>query len=149
LLGTAEATPGTTNAATPGPLDANGNTLYPALGLEGVKNLTPGEGLSSHKEINENGDSLLVVSYKSKVNDTNYVVEEAAEVLKSDVKMVGTRDFKYAMVNVYYGQPGSLLTMKAPTEAIANYAQGRIDLLKLKELSDIHINGIKVGTNGY
>jgi len=36
-----------------------------------------------------------------------------------------------------------------PTEAAANYASGKIQQLQLLQLSDIHINGEKVGPNGY
>jgi hypothetical protein len=38
--------------------------------------------------------------------------------------------------------------MRANTEAIANFESGRIDLARLKQLSDISINGVKVGPNG-
>lgn len=118
------------------------------MGLEGVKALTPGEGLNSHREIDPNGNSVLVVSYKSKLNDANYVMQEAADVMKNDVKTTGTKDFKTMLVNVYYGAQGNVLSMKANTEAIANFEGGRIDLARLKQLSDISINGIKVGPNG-
>ncbi len=146
LLGTEE---GTATTATAGenltPVEAEGNTNYPALGLEGVRSLTPGEGLNSHKEPDTNGDPMLVVSYKSKLNDANYVIQEAAEVMKNDVKTVGTKDFKSMLINVYYGLQGNVLSVKANTEAAANYESGKIDLLRLKQLSEITINGVKVG----
>ncbi len=145
LLGTEEATPTTATAGeNPTPVEAGGNTNYPALGLEGVRNLTPGEGLNSHKEPDSNGDPMLVVSYKSKLNDANYVIQEAADVMKNDVKTVGTKDFKSMLINVYYGQQGNVLSVKANTEAAANYESGKIDLLRLKQLSEISINGVKV-----
>ncbi len=146
LLGTDEVTPTTTTASeNPTPVEAGGNTNYPALGLEGVRSLTPGEGLNSHKEPDTNGDSMLVVSYKSKLNDANYVIQEAADVMKNDIKTVGTKDFKSMLINVYYGLQGNVLSLKANTEAVANYESGKIDLLRLKNLSEISINGVKVG----
>jgi hypothetical protein len=147
LLGLVEATPTTASAAST-PVTGTSNAGYPAMGLEGVKALTPGEGLNSHRETDTNGNPALVVSYKSKLNDANYVVQEAADVMKNDVKTVGTKDFKSVVVNVYYGPQGNALTMKAPTEVIANFDAGRIDLARLKQLSDISINGVKVGPNG-
>ena len=149
LLGIAEATPTTATAnGNPTPAEAMGNTNYPAMGLEGVKNLTPGEGLNSHKEPGPNGEDILVVSYKSKLNDANYVIQEAADVMKNDVKTVGTKDFKSMLINVYYGTQGNALSLKANTEAVANYGAGKIDLARLKQLSEISINGVKVGPNG-
>jgi hypothetical protein len=76
------------------------------------------------------------------------VVQEAADVMKNDVKTTGTKDFKTMLVNVYYGSQGNVLSMRANTEAIANFESGRIDLARLKQLSDISINGVKVGPNG-
>jgi hypothetical protein len=146
LLGTEEATPTTASASEDlTPVESSGNTNYPALGLEGVRSLTPGEGLNSHKESDVNGDPMLVVSYKSKLNDANYVIQEAAEVMKNDVKTVGTKDFKSMLINVYYGQQGNVLSLKANTEAAENYESGKIDLLRLKQLSEVSINGVKVG----
>ena len=146
LLGTEEATSTTASASENStPVEAVGNTNYPVLGLEGVRSLSPGEGLNSHKEPDTNGDPMLVVSYKSKLNDANYVIEEAAGVMKNDVKTVGTKDFKSMLINVYYGQQGNVLSLKANTEAVANYESGKIDLLRLKQLSEISINGVKVG----
>jgi hypothetical protein len=148
LLGTEEPTPtiGMANENST-PVEAGGNTNYPVMGLEGVRALTPGEGLNSHKEPDANGDPMLVVSYKSKLNDANYVIQEAADVMKNDVKTVGTKDFKSMLINVYYGQQGSMLSLKANTEAASNYESGKIDLLRLKQLSEISINGVKVGPN--
>ena len=148
LLGSEEATPtiGTAIGSLT-PVEASGNTNYPAMGLEGVRALTPGEGLNSHKEPDTNGDPMLVVSYKSKLNDANYVIQEAADVMKNDVKTVGTKDFKSMLINVYYGEQGNVLSLKANTEAASNYESGKIDLLRLKQLSEISINGVKVGPN--
>jgi hypothetical protein len=149
LLGIVDATPTTANAnGAQTPVEAGGNTNYPAMGLEGVKNLTPGEGLNSHKETDVSGNPMLVVSYKSKLNDANYVIQEAADVMKNDEKTVGTKDFKSMLINVYYGQQGNVLSVKTNTEAVANYETGKIDLARLKQLSEISINGVKVGPNG-
>jgi hypothetical protein len=41
------------------------------------------------------------------------------------------------------------MTLLTSTQAAANFASGRIDRQKLLELSDIRINGEKVGPNGY
>lgn len=147
LLGLTEPTPTTANAQEP-PATTPMAGVYPAMGLEGVKALSPGEGLNSHRETDPNGNGILVVSYKSKLNDANYVVQEAADVMKNDVKTTGTKDFKTMLVNVYYGSQGNVLSMRANTEAIANFESGRIDLARLKQLSDISINGVKVGPNG-
>jgi len=141
----------TTNAsATPQPVDASGNTLYPAMGL-GFKNLTPGEALNSHVEKGTDGSQSLVISYKSKLTYVPYLQEEAAGVIKEAVNSVGPgfKDFKEIKIRVYYGQNGGYLEMTTPIGVAVDYAAGKTDLLKLKELSEIHINGIKVGSNGY
>jgi hypothetical protein len=146
LLGVEEAGSPTNNASAPA--EAQGNTNYPALGLEGVKNLTPGSVINSHREQTPYGD-VAVLSYQSKLNDPTYVEEEVAGVMKNSVNSVGTTDFKYLWFHVYYGLNKNELSMETPVEAAANYASGKIDLEKLKQLSEIHINGIKVGSNGY
>ncbi len=147
LMGLSEPTPTTSTAqAAPATTPLGGN--YPVMGLEGVKQLTPGEGLNSHRETDPRGNGLLVVSYRSKLTDANYVVQEAADVMKNDVKTTGTKDFKTMLVNVYYGTQGNVLSMRSNTEAVANFEGGRIDLARLKQLSDISINGVKVGPNG-
>lgn len=141
-------------AATPGnpaetPVDAAGNTLVPDAGTVpalGFNNISKDQVLNTHFDKNPNGDTIIVVSYKSNLTFVPYLYQEAAEVIKTSVNSVGT-GLKGISTRVYYGK--NELTLETTTQAAANYASGKIDQLKLLQLSDIKINGAKVGPNGY
>jgi len=143
LLGT-EPTP--TVVATP-PVEANGNTQVPEAGgvpAIGFTNLTPDQVLAAHFDKNGNGEPIVAVSYRSQLSYGPYLYQEAADVIKASVKTVGT-GLKAIATRVYYGK--NELTLVTPTEVAANYASGRINEPQLLQLSDIHINGVKVGPN--
>jgi hypothetical protein len=59
---------------------------------------------------------------------------------------VGT-GLKEIKTNVYYGK--NEMIMVTPSPAAANYASGKINQIQLMQLSDIHLNGVKVGPNAY
>ena len=48
---------------------------------------------------------------------------------------------------VYYGK--NELALVTPSSVAANYALGRIDEKALLQMSDVRVNGTKVGPNGY
>ncbi len=144
LLGTEAPTP--TTGATP-PLEAIGNTLVPEAGgapAIGFTNLTPDQVLAAHFDKNAQGEPIVAVSYRSQLTYGPYLYQEAADVIKASVKTVGT-GLKAITTRVYYGK--NELTVETPTEVAANYAIGRISEPQLLQLSDIHINGVKVGPN--
>ncbi len=143
LLGTEEATPTVT---TP-PVEANGNTLVPEAGgvpAIGFTNLTPDQVLTAHFDKNSAGETTVAISYRSQLTYGPYLYQEAADVIKASVKTVGT-GLKAITTRVYYGK--NELTLVTPTEVAANYATGRIGSSQLMQLSDVHINGVKVGPN--
>lgn len=150
LLGTVEATPtSTTVGVVQTPVDANGNSITPEAGnvaVLGFNNLSPDQVLNAHFDKNSNGDSVIAVSYRSNLTYVPYLYQEAAEVIKTTVNSVGT-GLKEISTRVYYGK--NELTMVTPSPVAATYSTGKIDQTKLLQLSDIHINGVKVGPNGY
>jgi hypothetical protein len=151
LLGTTEGEPNTLSgtASTPTQVEASGNTLYPEAGgvpALGFNNLSADQVLNTHFEKNTEGKPIIVVNYRSKLTIVPYLYQEAAEVIKTTVNSVGT-GLKEISTRVYYGK--NELSLLTPTEAAANYASGKIQQLQLLQLSDIHINGEKVGPNGY
>ncbi len=148
LLGTAEATPTTANASQT-PVDASGNTMTPEAGgipAIGFNNVAKDQVLNTHFDKNGNGDPVLMVSYRSNLTFVPYLYQEAIEVIKTSVNSIGT-GLKEITTRVYYGK--NELTLVTPTPAAANYASGKISQTQLLQLSDIHINGEKVGPNGY
>jgi len=148
LLGVPEATPTTANAAQT-PVEANGNTLVPEAGTVpalGFNNVAKDQVLNTHFDKNPEGDTIIVVSYRSNLTFVPYLYQEAAEVIKTSVNSVGT-GLKGISTRVYYGK--NELTLETTTQAAANFASGKIDQMKLLQLSDIKINGAKVGPNGY
>jgi hypothetical protein len=150
LMGTEEPTPTTLSAVVSGtPIEARGNTSIPEAGnvpMIGFNNLSPEQVLTTHFDKNANGEPIVVVSYRSNLTYVPYLCQEAAEVIKSSVNSVGT-GLKAILTRVYYGK--NELSLITSTPAAANYATGKINQLQLLELSDIHINGEKVGPNGY
>lgn len=150
LLGTEEATPTTATAiGGPAPVEAYGNTMVPEAGgvpVLGFNNLTPDQVLNAHFDKNNNGEPTVVVNYRSDLTYVPYLYQEAAEVIKSSVNSVGT-GLKEITTRVYYGKNELVIT--TPTATAANYASGKISQLQLLQLSDVHINGEKVGPNGY
>jgi hypothetical protein len=147
LLGTEEATPTTANAQAP--VEASGNTMVPEAGtvpVLGFNNVAKDQVLNAHFDKNSNGDPVLAVSYRSNLTYVPYLYQEAVEVIKTSVNSVGT-GLKAITTRVYYGK--NELSLVTPTAAAANFASGKIDQLTLLQLSDIHINGAKVGPNGY
>jgi hypothetical protein len=71
--------------------------------------------------------------------------QEAIQVIKTAVNSVGT-SVKEINTRVYYGK--NELALVTPSPAAANYASGRINDTALLQLSDVRINGQKVGPNG-
>ncbi|HVM32664.1 MAG TPA: PorV/PorQ family protein [bacterium] len=146
LLG--EPTPTTATAAA-APVEPTPNTMTPEAGTVpfiGFNNLPPDHILNAHFEKNAQGDTVVAVSYQSKLDYVPYIYEEASDVIKATVNSVGT-GLKDIQTRVYYGK--NELSIRTPTQAAANYATGRINQTQLMQLSDIDINGQKVGPNGY
>jgi len=138
-----------TATAVPSPVEGQGNTQYPEAGgvpSLGFPSLTPDQPLNAHFDKNQNGDEIVAVSYKSQQSYVPYLCQEAADVIKTTVNSVGT-GLKEISTRVYYGK--NELDLVTSTQAAANYASGKISQLQLMQLSDIHINGVKVGPNGY
>ena len=145
LLGTEEAT-STTTTATP-TLEAGGNTMGPEAGgvpAIGFTSIPPDQVLSAHFDKNPYGEPIVAVSYRSQLTYGPYLYQEAADVIKASVKTVGT-GLKAISARVYYGK--NEMTVVTPTQVAANYASGTISTLQLMQLSDVHINGEKVGPN--
>lgn len=141
---TATTTPGTTTA----PVEAAGNTNVPDAGsvpIMGFNNLTPDQVLTAHFDKNQTGDPTVVVSYRSALSYMPYLYDEAAQVIKTTVNSVGT-GMKEINTHVYYGK--NELALITPSQVAANYAAGRIDEKALLQLSDVRVNGTKVGMNG-
>ncbi len=131
------------------PVESQGNTQYPQTGgvpSLGFPTLTPDQPLNAHFDKNDQGDEIVAVSYKSQQSYVPYLYQEAADVIKTTVNSVGT-GLKEISTRVYYGK--NELDLVTSTQAAANYASGKISQLQLMQLSDIHINGVKVGPNGY
>ncbi|HEY5039966.1 MAG TPA: hypothetical protein VIJ93_12930, partial [bacterium] len=149
LLGV-EATPTTATAiGVQAPLESNGNTMFPEAGgvpALGFNNISQDAVLNTHFDKNPNGDRVIAVSYRTKLTYVPYIYQEATEVIKTTVNSVGI-GLKEIATRVYYGK--NELTLVTQSQAAANYATGKIDQLQLLQLSDIHINGEKVGPNGF
>lgn len=131
------------------PVEGKGNTQYPEAGgvpALGFPSLTPDQPLNAHFDKNANGDEVVAVSYQSQQSYVPYLYQEAADVIKTTVNSVGT-GLKEISTRVYYGK--NEMDLVTSTQAAANYASGKISQLQLMQLSDIHINGVKVGPNGY
>jgi hypothetical protein len=138
-----------TVAVVPTPVEGLGNTLYPQTGgvpSLGFPSLTPDQPLNAHFDKNAQGDQTIAVSYKSQQSYVPYLYQEAADVIKATVNSVGT-GLKEILTRVYYGK--NEMDLVTSTQAAANYASGKISQLQLMQLTDIHINGVKVGPNGY
>lgn len=147
LMGTMEAPPNTFVAVAMPAVEANGNTMIPEAGgvpAIGFTNLTPDQVLSAHFDKNSNGEPIVAVSYRSNLTYGPYLYQEAADVIKASVKTIGT-SLKAIRTRVYYGK--NEMTMVTPIEVAANYATGRINQLQLLQLSEVQINGVKVGPN--
>ncbi len=147
LLG--EGSSNTSVAVAPTPIEAQGNTQYPQTGgvpSLGFPSLTPDQPLNAHFDKNYQGDEIIAVSYKSQQSYVPYLYQEAADVIKATVNSVGT-GLKEISTRVYYGK--NEMDLVTSTQAAANYASGKITQLQLMQLTDIRINGVKVGPNGY
>jgi hypothetical protein len=143
----AEPTPTTMTAQAP--VEATPNTMTPDAGTVpfiGFTNLPPDHILNAHFDKNAEGDPVVAVSYQSKLDYVPYIYQEASDVIKATVNSVGT-GLKDIQTRVYYGK--NELSISTPSEAAANYASGRINQTQLMQLSNIDINGQKVGPNGY
>jgi hypothetical protein len=112
----------------------------------GFTSIPPEDVLNAHFDKNANGDPIVAVSYQSKLDYVPYIYQEASDVIKATVNSVGT-GLKDIQTRVYYGK--NELSINTPSEAAANYASGKINQMQLMQLSDIVINGQKVGPNGY
>jgi hypothetical protein len=144
LLGEVTPTPGTAVGVEP-----QANTQTPEAGgvpVIGFTSIPPDDVLNAHFDKNANGDPIVVVSYQSKLDYVPYIYQEASDVIKATVNSVGT-GLKDIQTRVYYGK--NELSINTPSEAAANYASGKINQMQLMQLSDIVINGQKVGPNGY
>ena len=131
------------------PAEATPNTMTPDAGTVpfiGFTNLPPDHILNAHFDKNADGDPIVAVSYQSKLDYVPYIYQEASDVIKATVNSVGT-GLKDIQTRVYYGK--NELSISTPSEAAANYASGRINQTQLMQLSNIDINGQKVGPNGY
>jgi len=150
LLGVEEPkTATTTPVAATGPIEAAGNTMVPDAGsvpIMSFNNLGPDQVLSAHFDKNAAGDPTVIVSYRSNLSYVPYLYNEAAEVIKTTVNSVGT-GMKEINTRVYYGK--NELALVTPSSVAANYALGRIDEKALLQMSDVRVNGTKVGPNGY
>jgi hypothetical protein len=130
------------------PIDASGNTTAPDAGsvpIMSFNNLTPDQVLNAHFDKNAAGDPTVVVNYRSNLSYLPYLYQEAIQVIKTTVNSVGT-SVKEINTRVYYGK--NELALVTPSPAAANYASGRINDAALLQLSDVRINGQKVGPNG-
>jgi hypothetical protein len=148
LLGIEPTNTPTTGAKAATPVEANGNTTVPDSGsvpMMSFNNLSPDQILSAHFDKNPAGDSTVVVSYRSGLTFMPYLYQEAVEVIKTTVNSVGT-GMKEINTHVYYGK--NELALVTPSSAAANYSAGRIDEKTLLQLSDVRVNGTKVGPNG-
>jgi len=149
LLGVEEPKSATTTpvSATP-PVDSSGNTTAPDAGtlpIMSFNNLTPDQVLNAHFDKNAMGDTTVIVNYRSNLSYLPYLYQEAIQVIKTAVNSVGT-SVKEINTRVYYGK--NELALVTPSPAAANYASGRINETALLQLSDVRINGQKVGPNG-
>jgi len=149
LLGVEEPKSATTTpvSATP-PVDSSGNTTAPDAGtlpIMSFNNLTPDQVLNAHFDKNAMGDTTVIVNYRSNLSYLPYLYQEAIQVIKTAVNSVGT-SVKEINTRVYYGK--NELALVTPSPAAANYASGRINDTALLQLSDVRINGQKVGPNG-
>ncbi len=131
------------------PTDSANNTGYPEAGnvpVMGFNHLNPDQVLNAHFDKNLNGDAIIIINYRSHLTYVPYIFQEAGEVVKTGVNSVGT-GLKEISTRVYYGK--NELVIITPTQVAANFAVGKINQLQFLQLSDIHINGEKVGPNGY
>ncbi len=139
----------TPNTATAAGVEPQANTLTPEAGgvpVIGFTSIPPEDVLNAHFDKNANGEPVVDVSYQSKLDYVPYIYQEASDVIKATVNSVGT-GLKDIQTRVYYGK--NELSISTPSEAAANYASGKINQLQLMQLSEIVINGQKVGPNGY
>lgn len=137
-------TPGAANQ----PVEASGNTTVPDAGtvpIMSFNNLTPDQVLNAHFDKDPRGDTTVVVNYRSNLSYVPYLYQEAIQVIKTTVNSVGT-SIKEIDTRVYYGK--NELALVTPSAAAANYSSGRINEAALLQLSDVRINGQKVGPNG-
>src|SRR5665213_3015761 len=149
LLGVEEAKSTTiTPSSTTQPVEASGNTTVPDAGtvpIMSFNNLTSDQVLNAHFDKNPTGDTTVVVNYRSNLSYLPYLYQEAIQVIKTTVNSVGT-SVKEINTRVYYGK--NELALVTPALAASNYASGRINETALLQLSDVRINGQKVGPNG-
>jgi hypothetical protein len=130
------------------PIEGFGNTTVPDAGtvpIMSFNNLTPDQVLNAHFDKNPTGDTTVVVNYRSNLSYLPYLYQEAIQVIKTTVNSVGT-SVKEINTRVYYGK--NELALVTPALAASNYASGRINETALLQLSDVRINGQKVGPNG-
>ena len=151
LLETPETLSNTSNAqgVIGTPVEATGNTIYPEAGsvpVMGFNHLSQDQVLNAHFDKNPNGEPIIIINYRSHLTYVPYLFQEAGEVIKTSVNSVGT-GLKEISTRVYYGK--NELAIITSTQAAANFAVGKISQLQLLQLSDIRINGVKVGPNGY
>jgi hypothetical protein len=149
LLGVEEPNSVTITPVSTTPLvDSLGNTTAPDAGavpIMSFNNLTPDQVLNAHFDKNAMGDTTVIVNYRSNLSYLPYLYQEAIQVIKTTVNSVGT-SVKEINTRVYYGK--NELALVTPYPAAANYASGRINETALLQLSDVRINGQKVGPNG-
>jgi len=149
LLGVEEPKTTTTTpiSANP-PIDVAGNTITPDAGtvpIMSFNNLTPDQVLNAHFDKNATGNPTIIVNYRSNLSYLPYLYQEAIQVIKTTANSVGT-SVKEINTRVYYGK--NELALTTPSLVASNYASGRINETDLLQLSDVRINGQKVGPNG-
>ncbi len=128
-------------------LDAEGNTVTPEAGnvaVLGFTNLAPDQVLNAHFETNPDGDRVVVVNYRSKLTVVPYLYREAAAVIKTASRSVGTGPAQ-VVTRAYYGK--NELVVMTPSAAADGYASGRLSDQQLFQASDVRINGEKVIPN--
>ncbi len=130
------------------PIDAAGNTITPDAGtvpIMSFNNLTPDQVLNAHFDKNATGNPTIVVNYRSNLSYLPYLYQEVIQVIKTAANSVGT-SVKEINTRVYYGK--NELALTTSSLVASNYASGRINETDLLQLSDVRINGQKVGPNG-
>ncbi len=151
LLAPPEGGSNTVNATAPtGPatsLDATGNTTVPEAGtvpLLGLRNLAADQLLNAHFDTNDRNERVVAVTYRSNLTYVPFIYQEAAEVMKTTVRTVGT-GVPEIETKVFYGK--NELSLRTPSGAAANYSNGRITREQLIGLSEVRINGETVKPN--
>ncbi len=112
--------------------------------LLGLRNMGADQLLNAHFETNDRDERVIAVSYRSNLTYVPFLYQEAAEVMKATVRTVGT-GVPEIVTRAFYGK--NELSLRTPSGAAANYANGRITREQLIGLSEVRINGESVKPN--